>query len=152
MAAPAMLDNSTKFDIASWTNWTADGGRIIPEATGAGIPDSMETITSAAVAGIRQLAEDRAETITEENLMTKLKVLSRECAKSWRAFYLCHKQMGAGMYSYGCCSKSHAYYGQHKKTTRIYMETTVPITNNTYNPTSHSSQVAASINTMPDIS
>lgn len=122
MAAPAMLDNSTKFDIASWTNWTAVnitnyvpsardlalagprmvmklgslltvpetvdnilgirmGGRIIPEATGAGIPDSMETITSAAVAGIRQLAEDRAETITEENLMTNSK-FSLESARS----------------------------------------------------------------------
>ncbi|KAB8298183.1 hypothetical protein EYC80_001928 [Monilinia laxa] len=122
MAAPAMLDNSTRFDIASWTNWTAVnvthyvpsardlalagprmvmklssfftvpetvdnilgikmGGRIIPEATGAGMPDSMETITSAAVAGMRQLAEDRAETITEENLMANSK-FSLESARS----------------------------------------------------------------------
>ncbi|QSZ34278.1 hypothetical protein DSL72_005868 [Monilinia vaccinii-corymbosi] len=122
MATPAMLNNSTKFDIASWTNWTAVnvthyvpsardlalagprmvmklgsfltvpetvdnilgirmGTRMIPEATGAGIPDPLETITSAAVSGIRQLGETRSETMTEENLMASSK-FSLESARS----------------------------------------------------------------------
>ncbi|KAK6600304.1 ubiquitin-protein ligase [Botrytis cinerea] len=110
MATSTMLDNGTKFDIASWTNWTAVnvtqyvpsardfalagprmvmklgsflavpesvdnilgirmGARIIPEATGSGIPDPAETITAAAVAGIRQIVETSSETLTEENIM-----------------------------------------------------------------------------------
>lgn len=57
------------------------GARMIPEATGAGIPDPAETITSAAVAGIRQIVETASETITEENLMASSK-FSLESARS----------------------------------------------------------------------
>ncbi|KAF7869705.1 hypothetical protein EAF04_004489 [Stromatinia cepivora] len=122
MATPAMLDNGTKFDIASWTNWTAVnvtqyvpsardlalagprmvmklgsfltvpeavdnilgirmGARIIPEATGVGIPDPAETITVAAVAGIRPVIETGSATFTEENIMESSK-FSLESARS----------------------------------------------------------------------
>lgn len=122
MATPAMLDNGTKFDIASWANWTAVnvtqyvpsardlalagprmvmklgsfltvpetvdnilgirmGARIIPEATGVGIPDPAETITAAAVAGIRQAVETGSATFTEENIMESSK-FSLESARS----------------------------------------------------------------------
>ncbi|KAF7945829.1 uncharacterized protein EAE97_004867 [Botrytis byssoidea] len=122
MASPTMLDNGTKFDIASWTNWTAVNvtqyvpsardfalagprmvmklgsflavpesvdnilgirmaSRIIPEATGSGIPDPAETITAAAVAGITQIVETSSETLTEENIMESSR-FSLESARS----------------------------------------------------------------------
>lgn len=122
MAAPAMLDNGTKFDVASWTNWTAVnvtqyvpsardlalagprmvmklgsfftvpeavdnilgirmGARIIPEATTVGISDPAETITAAAVAGIKQIVETGSETLTDENIMASSK-FSLESARS----------------------------------------------------------------------
>lgn len=117
-----MLDNGTKFDIASWTNWTAVNvtqyvpsarnfalagprmvmklgsflavpesvdnilgirmaSRMIPEATGSSIPDPAETITAAAVAGIRQIVETSSETLTEENIMESSR-FSLESARS----------------------------------------------------------------------